>query len=426
MHTRLTQAYSKVIPLKVPKPGYLTVLREDNIYKSKSQLTSAILDTNPSFKSGGSKAGAIRFAPSGEETTASREEIVKDFENTLKDIDLVIKDIKPRGEGASSKYPTYVVSDAASNEFQIVLAGGASSNLGMKYERELLKALKEYFDKLNLGEEAEKPKFLKDLESKTDIEFVDVVDEVDFSRRVKRPLSDDGAENKGKEIADIALKDDKDNTYYISLKDVGGVTVANTGAAGMFSLKDGKVTFADESGKIGKKLFDAAGLDDNSIVKIERGLTDYLKKDISPSELQEVEDITSSASKEDLKKFLYSAFDYGYIYVRRKPVGLEVIDLTKEKDLKDFIGDVKSVKVKYPFYKDETRTGKRKNVSIVIETENNVFSFDIRNASGGIIPSQINLVKLGSKKEIAQTAANIDSVKTSDKSVEDVLSKYNL
>jgi hypothetical protein len=426
MHTRLTQAYSKVVHLKVPKPGYLTVLREDSIYKSKSQLTSAILDNNPSFKSGGSKAGAIRFAPSGEETTSSREEIVKDFENTLKDIDLVIKDIKPRGEGASSKYPTYVVSDAASNEFQIVLAGGAASNLGMKYERELLKALKEYFDKLNLGEGAEKPKFLKDLESKTDIEFVDVVDEVDFNRRVKRPLSDDGAEDKGKEIADIALKDDKDNTYYISLKDVGGVTVANTGAAGMFSLKDGKVNFVDEAGKIGKKLFAAAGLDDTSIVKIERGLTDYLRKDISPSELQEVEDITSSASKADLKKFLYSAFDYGYIYVRRKPTGLEVIDLTKEKDLKDFIGDVKSVKVKYPFYKDETRTGKRKNVSIVIETENNVFSFDIRNASGGIIPSQINLVKLGSKKEIAQTAANIDSVETSDKSLGDVLSKYNL
>lgn len=207
---------------------------------------------------------------------------------------------------------------------------------------------------------------------------------------------------------------------------VGGVTVANTGAAGMFSLKDGKITFADREGMVGKKLFDAAGLDDSSIIKIEKGLTDYLNKTISPSDLQKTVDMTSSANKEDLKKFLYSAFDYGYIYVRRKPVGLEVIDLTKEEDLKDFIGDVKSVKVKYPFYKDETRTGKRKNVSIVIETDNNVFSFDIRNASGGIIPSQINLVKLGSKKEIAQAASNVDSVKSSDGSLEDALSKYNL
>jgi hypothetical protein len=426
MHTRLIQAYSKVSKVTVPKPGYLTVLNEENIYKNKNQLTSAILDTNPSFKSGGTKAGAIRIAPSGEETSSSREDIVKDFENTLKDINLVIKDIKPRGEGASSKYPTYVVSDAASNEYQIVLAGGSASNLGMKYERELLKSLKDYFSKLSLGEEVDKPKFLKDLEDKTDLEFVDVIDEVDFTRRVKRPLSDDGAEDKGKEIADIALKGDDDNTYYISLKDVGGITVANTGAAGMFNLKDDKITFVDRGDKIGKKLFNAAGLDDSSILKVERGLTDYLKKTVSPSELQSTEDVTTSANKEDLKKFLYSAFDYGYIYVRRKPVGLEVVDLTKEKDLKAFIGDVKSVKVKYPFYRDETRTGKRKNVSIVIETEHNVFSFDIRNASGGVIPSQINLVKLGSKKDIAQTAANVDSVKTSDKSVEDVLSKYNL
>lgn len=426
MHNRLIQAYNKVSKVAVPKPGYLTVLNEENIYKSKTQVTNAILDTNPSFKSGGSKAGAIRIAPSGEETTSSREDIVKDFENTLKGINLVIKDIKPRGEGASSKYPTYVVADAASNEYQIVLAGGSISNKGMKYERELLKTLKDYFSKLKLGEESDKPKFLKDLESKTDIEFVDVVDEVDFNRKVKRPLTDDGAEDKGKEIADIALKGDDDNTYYISLKDVGGVTVANTGAAGMFNLKDGKITFVDRNDKIGKKLFSASGLNDDSIIKIERGLTDYLQKNISPTELQEVEDLTSSANKEDLKKFLYSAFDYGYIYVRRKPVGLEVVDLTKEEDLKDFIGDVKSVKVKYPFYRDETRTGKRKNVSIVIETEHNVFSFDIRNASGGVIPSQINLVKLGSKKEIAQTAANVDSVKASDKSVEDVLSKYNL
>lgn len=426
MHNRLIQAYNKVSKLSVPKPGYLTVLNEENIYKSKTQVTNAILDTNPSFKSGGSKAGAIRIAPSGEEATSSREDIVKDFENTLKGINLVIKDIKPRGEGASSKYPTYVVADAASNEYQIVLAGGSISNKGMKYERELLKTLKDYFSKLRLGEDSDKPKFLKDLESKTDIEFVDVVDEVDFNRKVKRPLTDDGAEDKGKEIADIALKGDDDNTYYISLKDVGGVTVANTGAAGMFNLKDGKITFVDRNDKIGKKLFSASGLNDDSIIKIERGLTDYLQKNISPTELQEVEDLTSSANKEDLKKFLYSAFDYGYIYVRRKPVGLEVVDLTKEEDLKDFIGDVKSVKVKYPFYRDETRTGKRKNVSIVIETEHNVFSFDIRNASGGVIPSQINLVKLGSKKEIAQTAANVDSVKASDKSVEDVLSKYNL
>lgn len=427
MNIRLMQAYSKVSKVAVPKPGYLTVLNEENIFKSKAQLSKAIIDANPSFKSGGSKPGSIRIAPSGDTPASSREDTIKDFEETLKDINLVIKEIKPRGEGASSKYPTYVVADSGSNEFQIVLAGGATSNEGMNYERNVMKSLKEYFTKKDLDEEVEKPEFLKELEQKLDVEFVSLIDSVDFNRKVERPLTDDGAEDMGEEIADAALKGDDGKDYYISIKDIGGITVANTGAAGMFSLKDNQFKVDLDKREIGKKLFKAAGIDDEeSILKIERGLTDYVNKTISPPELSKTQDVTSLADAESLKKFLYSAFDYGYIYVRRKSSGLEIVDLTKKENLYDFIGDIKSVFVKYPFYKNDTRPGARKNVSIIIETENHRFSFDIRNASGGIIPKQINLVKLGSKKEIAQTAANIDSVSKSDKSVEDVLSKYNL
>lgn len=424
MHTRLIQAYNKVSKVAVPKPGYLTVLNEENIYKSKTQLSKAIIDANPSFKSGGSKKEAIRIAPSGEAPASSREDTIKDFENTLKDINLVIREIKPKGEGASSRYPTYVVADSGSNEFQIVLAGGAASNEGMNYERNVMKSLKEYFTKKDLDEEVEKPEFLKELEQKLDVEFVGLIDSVDFTRKVERPLTDDGAEDMGKVIADAALMGDDDKEYYISIKDIGGGTVANTGAAGMFSVKDNQFEVDLDKKDIGKKLFKAAGIDnDESILKIERGLTDYAKKIVSPQELSETKNITSLVDKESLKKFIYSAFDYGYIYVRRKSAGLEIIDLTKKENLHDFIGDIKSVFIKYPFYKNDTRLGRRKNVSIIIETEEHRFSFDIRNASGGIIPTQINLVKLSSKKETAQLASNAKSVKSSNKAVADALTK---
>ena len=429
MNTRLIQAYSKVSKVDVPKPRHLTVLREDTIYKSKAQLSKAIKDTETTFKSS-VKDGSIRVTPSDKNSTSSREELVKKFEDTLRDINLVIKDILPKNVGASSMYPTYVVTDDSSTEYQIVLGGGAASNKGMKYERDVLKSLEEYFTKIGLGEDIDKPAFLTELEDKLDITFTGIKDGIDFDRKVKRPLDADGPEDKGEVIADLALEDEDGDVFYISLKDIGGITVANNGAAGMFSVKfqsDRKtkeVKFTGERHEIGKKVFEASGINEEGIKKVEQGLSDYLNKVDSEPGLEDIEDTTDVANIPLLKKLLKSAFDYGYIYVKRKTSGHEIIDLTTPDDLDEFIGDIEAVKVKYPYYRREGNKKRRKGVSVMIETENNLFSFDIRNASRGIIPKQINLVKLKSKSEFKVDAGNVDAVASSNQDMETTLQKY--
>jgi hypothetical protein len=424
MNTRLIQAYSKVNRVDVPKPRHLTVLREDTIYKSKAQLSKAIKDTEDTFKTS-VKGDSIRVTPSDKTSTSTREELVKKFEDTLRDINLVIKDILPKRVGASSMYPTYVVTDDSSTEYQIVLGGGAASNKGMKYERDVLKSLEEYFTKIDLGEDIDKPAFLAELEDKLDITFTGIKDGIDFDRKVKRPLDADGPEDKGEVIADLALKDEDGEVYYISLKDIGGITVANNGAAGMFSVdrKTKAVEFNREKSDIGKKVFEASGINEEGIKKVEQGLSDYLNEVDSEPGLEDIEDTTDLANIPLLKKLLKSAFDYGYIYVKRKTSGHEIIDLTTPEDLDEFIGDIEAVKVKYPYYRSEGNK-RRKGVSVMIETENNLFSFDIRNASRGIIPKQINLVKLKSKSEFKVDAGNVAAAASSDQDVESTLQKY--
>ena len=423
MNIKLEQIYSKLERKVVTKPIYLQVLGERSF--TKKDIKDAIVDNNPKFSFRGDKNSAMRVVPAGYDSQTSRDEINSDFEKTLSQVNLVVRDIKPKGDGASSKFPTYVVADDTGNEFQIVLAGGATSNKGMSYERDVLKSLEEYFAKLKEGTDAEKPKFLAELEDKLDITFAGVVDEVNFNRRVVRPLDTSGARDMGKEIADLALRDDKENTYYVSLKDIGGLTVANTGAAGMFDIENNSVEFVNrEKNKIGKKVFEASGINDEGINKIERGLSDYLNKKESEPGQEDIQDTTDTADKEKLKNLLYSAFDYGYIYVKRKSTGIDVVDLSTQESLKDFIGDIVSVKVKYPYYRDSGRVSKRKNISIVIETENNTFSFDIRDASGGIVPKQINLVKLKSKKETKVDASNVDAIASSDQDLDTTLQKY--
>jgi hypothetical protein len=319
---------------------------------------------------------------------------------------------------------SYVVMDKDNNEFIITLGGGSFSNAGMNYERELMKELENYFE--NKDEGAEKPAFLDKLEQALDIEFEGLDTSATFARRVRRPLSDKGPSDKGDEISDltlIATDNGKVKKFYISLKNVGGKTISNAGAKGMFEIEDNKVEFVNkEKNSIGKKLLDAANV---NIDLVERGLTDYVNKNVSSSVLSQQEDVTDDVDKDKLIKFIGSAFDYGYIYVKQKNSknDLEVADLTEEDKLYEFIGDIENVYVKYPYYINERKS--RKNISIVIETTKGVYSFDIRNAGGNIEPNQINLVRAGSKKDIQQTISNIKSLETSTTNLKDTLSEYD-
>lgn len=386
------------------------VLRE---FKDKKEVKQAILDTEPAFKAGSDKRGAIRIAPAEK---MDREEVKQRFFDALDKIPLVyVREIPKGPDSPSGKFPSYVVKDDSDNEFVITVAGGAFSNEGMNYEREVFDEIKKYFD-----EDTEKPEFIDKLEKALDVEFTGYDPTRTFSTKVERPLSDKGPEQRGEEIADFTLEDEDGKKYYISLKDIGGKTVGNAGASGMFQVRNGGVEFANlERGGIGKKLMDAADVDIDLVVD---GLNDYITKTPSKPGLERTVNKTDEADKDKIKDFLMSAFDYGYIYVKRKNASgdLEIIDLEDKDELSDFIGDIQEIDVKYPYYQSDQKS--RKNVSIVITTEEGRYSFDIRNASGGIIPKQINLVRLGSKKDIKAAIKSAKAIDRADTELEKLLS----
>jgi len=389
-------------------------------YSSKNQVKQAIIDNNPDVKPGKDKKGAIRIQPKSK--ISNREDFTKKFVDTLDEISLLIVDVISPGkpESPSGKFPSYKVRDLSNNEFVITLGGGAFSNEGMSYERDILDSVKKYFDN---PIENTKPAFLEKLEDFLNVKFDNIDKGESFERRVKRPLTDEGPENKGSEISDITLVDEDNQKYFISLKNIGGVTISNAGAGGMFDKKGDEVVFTNrERNRIGSKLMVAGG------VNIERavdGLEDYINKRQSQPGQEENIDTTDISNIEALEKFLGSAFDYGYIYVKQKNKkdDLEIADLTDENNLYNFIGNIQKVEVKYPYYITDQKS--RKHISIVLSTTKGIYSFDIRNASGGIIPNQINLVKGKSTQETKAIKSSISKLAATEKEFGNTLSKYD-
>lgn len=403
-------------------------------YKSKKAVAQAIVDNNPDFKVGGMKSG-IRIQPADEELAKDKDNLKQSLIDSLDDINLVLVDtLKPNEQGnPSGTFNAYKVKDTISNkEFIVIISGGAAGNKGMKYERDIFESFIQYFDALDRAEtdeekkEIEKPSMLEKLEDNLDVEFVGLNRGATFNRSVKRPLTITGANDRGEAIADVTLIDSDNNPYYISIKDIDGKTVGNAGAAKMFKIDktDKEVDFINrERDGIGGDLMKAAGV---RIPDVERGLSDYAKKRVSSPELSKTEDTTNNTGVDlnILHKFIESAFDFGYIYVKRKNMkdDLEIEDLRDKNKLIDYIGDITKVQVKYPFYRsDARRIDSRKSVSIIMTTDKNIYSFDIRNKSRKILPSEINLVKLGSKKELKATASSAAKTDTEDTQLTDML-----
>lgn len=367
-------------------------------YNNKKEVKDAIVSANPKLRGGADKRGAIRLQPV--DKVVDREKYVEDFLNTLNEVDLFVTDIIKSGPGApSSKFDSYVVKGKNNKEFIITLGGG--SNRGQDYEKKVIESIEEYFDKLDKDEEVIKPSFLEKLEDNLDVEFREIKK---GPAKVDRPLSDKGPEDAGEVITDFTLVSTDDDKYYISLKNTSGVTISNNGASGMFDKEGDEVSYkGNDKNDISRKLFQAANVDIDRVV---RGLTDYINEEQSQEGQEEPEDTTSESDLDQLSMFLMSGFDYGYIYVKeKKSDGLEIIDLTSADKLEDFLGDVRSVSVRYPYFRNPRKS--RKHISIVLETEKGAYSFDIRNASGGKLPNQINLVRTKSPKEIKASKASI-------------------
>ncbi len=344
------------------------------VERSQAEFKRDIVKVDPRIKPGTAKRGALRVQPTEKDYSA------EDFKQALNKLDISIDKVIPKGspEAASGKYPTYKLKDKDGVTFYVVLGGGSFSNVGMTYERELVNELSEAI------QNGESHPLLSELENLTGTNFVQV--KAGFNKLVKRKLSNQ-PNNVGEEIADLVLVGANGEEYYISLKAKNGKTISNNGAKGIFKDVNGEIV--PGFNEVVSGVVNAAKVDLNLAAQ---GLNAY-KNDINGGQ-QNAVDVTSQMDGSDFNtiySYLASGVDYGYIYVKQKGNNkFEIIDLATEQDVYDFLGRIKNVSVKYPFRSD---TGKRKDLSITITTDTGKFTFQIRNASGEIIPKQINLVR---------------------------------
>ena len=343
--------------------------------RSKASIIKDIVDVAPELKPGAGKKGEVRLQPVAKEFT------LEDFTAAIQLIGLRIEKVALPGDGdsKSSKFPTYVVKDEQGVEHYLVLGGGVAGNKGMTFERTLVDTLRN-----NLQNQQQIPFYVQFKQAVGPVNFVEVQD--GFKQAVRRQLTSI-PQNAGKIIADIILIDDKGKEYYISLKDKNGKTISNNTLKQMFTLQGDKVNVKDVP--LIDPLLNAAKLDKNKIAEL---VEKYIKKE--PSGQKESEAV-AGFDEQTIKQYLASAFDYGYYYVRNLgKESYEIVSLLTVEDVYNIIGDIKQVAVKYPFYASESIQQKRKHASIIVYTDNHIFSFDLRNTSAGVIPEQINLVKL--------------------------------
>ena len=295
------------------------------------------------------------------------------------------------GPNDSSKYNMFEFDLEGEGQVQITLAGGA--NEGEKYEQGLLGKLqsaagtpldsiedyevKQIFTTLGIDPSQLIPK---------NIYFAGASD-------TSRKLSFDGPQKIGDIISDIVIEA-PNQTYYLSIKNVGGSAIYNGGNIPFIVFdKEGKVIFDKskyQDNPLFANIFDTLKIDSQRIAD---GLNNYINQTGTPNSWESINDIDINK----VKNLLASSFGYGYWYVREKPGGkLFIYHVATPEDAYKMVGDLKSdsVKIKYP-------GPKTKILEVRIETESEVleggkrvplvYQIVARNAAGKVLPLRMNI-----------------------------------
>ena len=291
----------------------------------------------------------------------------------------------------SSKYNMFEFDLEGEGQVQITLAGGA--NEGEKYEQGLLGKLqsaagtpldsiedyevKQIFTTLGIDPSQLVPK---------NIYFAGASD-------TSRKLSFDGPQKIGDIIADVVIEA-PNQTYYLSIKNVGGSAIYNGGNIPFIVFdKEGKVIF-DKSkyndNPLFADIFDVLNVDSQRIAD---GLNDYINQTGTPTTWESV----SGVDLDKVRKLLASSFGYGYWYVREKPGGkLFIYHVATPEDAYKMVGTLRpdSVKVKYPGPTTKVFEARIETDSEVLEGGKKVplvYQIVARNASGKLLPMRMNI-----------------------------------
>jgi len=204
-------------------------------------------------------------------------------------------------------------------------------------------------------------------------------------------------ENVGSIIADTWVIGASGKTYFISLKNTAGATISNHGCGGIFKSWDteGKLSFAADAFPPLTNLFRALNVNvDLLISNLQQYINAMQGREWTPSTIT---DVVSNGDLNAFKQAVMSSIGYGYYYAREKSGGkIQFEDLTTPEKLSEFVGDVQKVEIRYPYIKGMGLREKRKGLDLIGQTSKGwKFIFQFRNAGGGLIPRQLNLMISG-------------------------------
>jgi hypothetical protein len=295
------------------------------------------------------------------------------------------------GPNDSSKYNMFEFDLEGEGQVQITLAGGA--NEGEKYEQGLLGKLQSAAGtSLDSIEDYE----VKQIFTTLGIDPSQLVPKKIYfagASDTSRKLSFDGPQKIGDIIADVVIEA-PNQTYYLSIKNVGGSAIYNGGNIPFIVFdKEGKVIF-DKSkyndNPLFADIFDVLNVDSQRIAD---GLNDYINQTGTPTTWESV----SGVDLDKVRKLLASSFGYGYWYVREKPGGkLFIYHVATPEDAYKMVGTLRpdSVKVKYPGPTTKVFEARIETDSEVLEGGKKVplvYQIVARNASGKLLPMRMNI-----------------------------------
>jgi len=209
-------------------------------------------------------------------------------------------------------------------------------------------------------------------------------------------------DNVGSVIGDTVVKGTSGKIYYVSLKNAQGATISNHGCAGIFTSWDnaGELKFNPGAVPPITQMFEAVGVDVNVFLN---NLKQYINWAIG-KEWEPVPDkrVEITQNLEALQTAILSSIGYGYYYAREKgPDKIQFEDFSTPQGVKNFVGDVTKGELRYPYITGESKRQKRKGLDIIAYTDKGWrFLFQLRNASRGLVPRQMNLMIAGNGTEL--------------------------
>jgi hypothetical protein len=267
----------------------------------------------------------------------------------------------------SSKYCSYSF-ELTNQMYDVVIARGA--NKGENFEVVTTNNLAAAFH--TRGGTTEFHKLIEQLNNAHDgfeqVEISKVEQRKGSTRKTGVPL-----ERLGEVIGDIILTDENNGKWFVSLKDINGIT---------FSAFPGGGTLFDKQGNLqprsdGAKFLQAFGVD---LAKVQEG---FDERRGSIENANNREDIPTGGRPDlaKIKALFEQAWGMNYFYVRKKSFGWEVFWLDRAM-LTKLASNIRVDEIRYP-------SKKSKSIMILCTNQYKKYKVEMRNSAGKEYPNDI-------------------------------------